>query len=84
VTFRFDAPLFIANVNRFIEDADTLLADGDPAPDAALVSAQAITDLDVTALDAVTAYVRELRNGASASRLLAFSRSGGFIRHPSR
>jgi hypothetical protein len=40
VTFRFDAPLFIANVNRFIEDADTPLADGDPAPDAALVSAQ--------------------------------------------
>jgi SulP family sulfate permease len=70
--YRFDAPLFFANVDQFIEDVDALIAHGDPAPDAVLVSAEAITDLDVTALDAMTAYVVELRGrgvGFAVARL---------------
>ena len=61
VVYRFDAPLIFANVARLIEDVDALLADTDPAADAVLVSAEAISDLDVTALDAMTDYVAELR-----------------------
>jgi SulP family sulfate permease len=70
--YRFDAPLFFANVDQFIEDVEALIASGDPAPGAVLVSAEAITDLDVTALDAIIAYVVELRErgvGFAVARL---------------
>lgn len=61
VIYRFDAPLFFANVDRLIDDIDALIADADPTADAVLVSAEAMTDLDITALDAMTGYVETLR-----------------------
>jgi SulP family sulfate permease len=61
VVCRFDAPLFFANVDALIERIDALLTDTDPTPTAVLISAEAITDIDVTALDVFTAYVAELR-----------------------
>jgi len=70
--YRFDAPLIFANVARFIEDIDGLVAGSDQAPDAVLVSAEAINDLDVTALDAITDFVAELRErgvGFAVARL---------------
>ena len=60
VVCRFDAPLFFANVDGLIERIDGLLVDVDPPPTAVLISAEAITDIDVTAIDAFTAYVTEL------------------------
>jgi SulP family sulfate permease len=62
VVCRFDAPLFFANVDGLIARIDELLVSTDPSPTAVLISAEAITDIDVTALDAVTAYVAELRD----------------------
>jgi SulP family sulfate permease len=71
---RFDAPLFFANVGGLMELIDELLSNADPPPTAVLISAEAITDIDVTALDALTAYVAELRGrgiGFAVARLKA-------------
>jgi SulP family sulfate permease len=74
VVCRFDAPLFLANVEGLIAQIEDLLATTDPPPTAVLISAEAITDIDVTALDAETAYVAELRErgiGFAVARLKA-------------
>jgi high affinity sulfate transporter 1 len=50
VIYRFDAPLFFANVKSF-RDAITALARSDPEPRWILVAAEPITDVDTTAAD---------------------------------
>jgi high affinity sulfate transporter 1 len=50
VIYRFDAPLFFANVKSF-RDAIIALARSDPEPRWILVAAEPITDVDTTAAD---------------------------------
>ena len=72
VIYRFDAPLIFVNIDGLTEEIDTLLAEADPPATAVLVSAESITDLDITALDAITDYVEELRGrgiGFAVARL---------------
>jgi SulP family sulfate permease len=61
VVYRFDAPLIFVNVDGLTEEIDALIAEADPPATAVLVSAESITDLDITALDAITDYVEKLR-----------------------
>ena len=49
------------NVDGLTEEIDELIAEADPPATAVLVSAESITDLDITALDAITDYVEKLR-----------------------
>ncbi len=74
VVCRFDAPLIFANVDELIDEIERLLTEADPTPTAVLVSAEGITDLDVTALDSLSGYVGELRTrglGFGIARLKA-------------
>lgn len=61
IIYRFDGPLMFANVDIAIEELDDLLDTTDPPATAVLFSAEAVTDIDVTALDALAGYVGELR-----------------------
>jgi SulP family sulfate permease len=60
VAYRFDAPLIFANVAVFTDQIDSLIREATPPTTAVLISAEAVTDLDVTALDALVGYVEGL------------------------
>ncbi len=53
VLFRFDAPLFHANIDRFRERIEELLATTDPRPEWIVIDGSPITDIDATAADAL-------------------------------
>ena len=60
VVYRFDAPLIFANVEIAIEEIDELIDSSDPPASAVILSAEAVTDIDVTAIDALVSYRGEL------------------------
>jgi MFS superfamily sulfate permease-like transporter len=65
VIFRFDAPLFFANVRTF-RDQIRHLASSDPKPTWILIAAEPITDVDTTAADILQDLDKELNaNGTS-------------------
>ncbi len=60
VIYRFDAPMIFANVEIAIEEIDGLLEAADPPAEGVIISAEAVTDIDVTAIDALAAYRTDL------------------------
>ena len=65
VIYRFDAPLFFANVKTF-RDQIRRLAAGDPPPRWIVIAAEPVTDVDTTAADVLTDLDEELnRRGIS-------------------
>jgi MFS superfamily sulfate permease-like transporter len=70
IVYRFDAPLFFANADRFGEDLRQLVRDSDPPVRWVLVAAEPITDVDTTAAD----MLKELDKEFDATGLvLAFA-----------
>jgi SulP family sulfate permease len=61
IIYRFDGPLMFANVEIAVDEMDELIAASDPEARAVLFDAESVTDIDVTALDAVAGYSSELR-----------------------
>lgn len=62
LVYRFDAPLIFANFDVAIDDIDKLIGESLTPIEAVLISAEAITDIDTTALDGLNDYVAELRD----------------------
>jgi MFS superfamily sulfate permease-like transporter len=61
LVYRFDAPLIFANFDVAIEEIKAHIRQA-PAPvTGVLISAEAITDIDITALDGLDDYVTDLR-----------------------
>ena len=60
VLYRFEAPLFFANATVFGERVRELVRHADPRPHHVVLQCEAITDIDVTAADALAALDREL------------------------
>jgi MFS superfamily sulfate permease-like transporter len=58
--YRFDAPLFFANVQVFVDDVLRLAREGGGTRQAVLVNAEAITDIDSTAVQALGELLDEL------------------------
>ncbi|MFG3257403.1 SulP family inorganic anion transporter [Streptomyces sp. NPDC048172] len=69
VIYRFDAPLFFANVNTFRTEVERL-ARGTPPPAWILIAAEPVTDVDTTASDALEELDVEL-NGRGISLVFA-------------
>jgi MFS superfamily sulfate permease-like transporter len=69
VIFRFDAPLFFANVRTF-RDQVRRLARAEPRPEWIVVAAEPITDVDTTAADMLAELDKEL-NAAGTSLVFA-------------
>ena len=61
VIYRFDGPLFFANVGQFVDEIRALVVDGEPPVHAVVVSAEAITAFDSTAEEACRELVGELQ-----------------------
>ena len=61
VIYRFDAPLFFANVKTF-RDQIRRLAAGDPPPRWIVIAAEPVTDVDTTAADVLTDLDEELNS----------------------
>lgn len=61
VLFRWDAPLFYANVEIFCEHLDAALARAQPPVTRVVVAAEPVTDIDVSAADRLVALGDELR-----------------------
>ena len=59
VIYRFDAPLFFANVKTF-RDQVRRLARADPTPGWIVIAAEPVTDVDTTASDVLTELDQEL------------------------
>jgi len=59
VIYRFDAPLFFANVKTF-RDEVRRLARADPPPSWIVIAAEPVTDVDTTASDVLTELDQEL------------------------
>jgi high affinity sulfate transporter 1 len=59
VIYRFDAPLFFANVKTF-RDQVRRLARADPPPSWIVIAAEPVTDVDTTASDVLTELDQEL------------------------
>ncbi len=62
----FHAPLIFANVDSAIDEIEALVQGADPPASALLISADAITDIDVTALDALSGFFADLRESGIA------------------
>ncbi len=62
IAYRFDAPLFFANADFFLTHARELIAASDHPVEWFLMNAEAITDIDVTAAQALLKLQRELEN----------------------
>jgi MFS superfamily sulfate permease-like transporter len=69
VIYRFDAPLFFANVRAF-RDQIRALAGADPRPQWIVIAAEPITDVDTTAADMLAELDQEL-NEAGTSLVFA-------------
>jgi high affinity sulfate transporter 1 len=75
--YRFDAPVFFANARFFVEDV-LARVDQSPTPiHVVLVTAEAITDIDTTAADAIAELVRDL---AQRGAVLRFAELKGHVR----
>lgn len=61
IIYRFDGPLMFANVDIAIDELEDLIKQAEPAAAAVLFDAESVTDIDVTALDAIAGYSAELR-----------------------
>jgi len=57
---RFDADLFFANANVFVEDMRGAIAAADPRPSVVLLDAESISDVDTTALAILRDFRKEL------------------------
>lgn len=60
VIYRFDAPLIFANVDIAIEQIDALIATAAEPVSVVVISGEAVTDIDITAIDAIVGYRDEL------------------------
>jgi sulfate permease, SulP family len=62
IAYRFYAPLLFPNASHFVERVRKIIAESHPAPPRwFLLDAQAITDIDVTAVEVLHALNQELR-----------------------
>jgi SulP family sulfate permease len=69
VAYRFYAPLLFFNVPHFIERARSIITESKTPVRWFLLDAQAVTDIDVTAVDALHALHRELRQKGIALKI---------------
>jgi SulP family sulfate permease len=60
IVYRFDAPLFFANADFFLTQVQKLIDEASPAIDWLLIDAEAIVDIDVTAVEALNKLQSEL------------------------
>jgi SulP family sulfate permease len=60
IAYRFDAPLLFANADYFLTQVRELIAAADPPVECLVIDAEAIIDIDVTAVDALKKLYREL------------------------
>ncbi|HEY6407869.1 MAG TPA: sulfate permease [Ktedonobacteraceae bacterium] len=60
IVYRFDAPLFFANADYFLTQLRELIAAAEAGVECLLIDAEAITDIDVTAADALKKLQGEL------------------------
>ena len=58
--YRFDAPLFFANADYFLNQVQELIDEAIPSIDWLLIDAEAIVDIDVTAVEALSKLQSEL------------------------
>lgn len=59
---RFDADLFFANANVFVDDVREAIMAADPRPTVVLLDAESISDVDTTALTVLREYRHELES----------------------
>lgn len=57
---RFDADLFFANANVFVDDVREAIEAADPRPEVVLLDAESISDVDTTALSIIRDFREEL------------------------
>jgi SulP family sulfate permease len=69
VAYRFYAPLLFFNVAHFVERSRRIILESKPPARWFLLDAQAITDIDVTAVDALHALHRELQKKGIALKI---------------
>lgn len=62
IVYRFDAPLFFANAQHFLDRIRALVAEADPPAKFVLLDAEQISDIDTTGTDSLIAVVDELHN----------------------
>ncbi len=62
IAYRFDAPLFFANADFFLTHARELIESAQPEVEWFLMNAEAITDIDVTAAQALLKLQSELEH----------------------
>jgi len=60
IVYRFDAPLFFANADYFLNQVQELIDEAIPSIDWLLIDAEAIVDIDVTAVEALSKLQSEL------------------------
>ena len=60
IVYRFDAPLFFANADYFLHQVQELIDEAIPSIDWLLIDAEAIVDIDVTAVEALSKLQSEL------------------------
>ena len=60
IVYRFDAPLFFANADYFLTQVQELIDAADPPIEWLLIDAEAIVDIDVTAVEALSKLQSEL------------------------
>jgi sulfate permease, SulP family len=60
IVYRFDAPLFFANADYFLTQVQELIDKASPSVDWLLIDAEAIVDIDVTAVEALSKLQGEL------------------------
>jgi SulP family sulfate permease len=60
IVYRFDAPLFFANADYFLSQVQELINEAHPSIDWLLIDAEAIVDIDVTAVEALMKLQSEL------------------------
>lgn len=72
IVYRFDAPLFFANADYFLTKVQELIDEASPSIEWLLIDAEAIVDIDVTAVEALSKLQSELeRKGV----IMAIARS---------
>jgi MFS superfamily sulfate permease-like transporter len=61
IVYRFGAPLFFANANKFQEEVDRLVENAAPPVEWFILDAEAITDIDTTGEEALAQTVERLK-----------------------
>ena len=72
IVYRFDAPLFFANADYFLNQVQELINEAIPSIDWLLIDAEAIVDIDVTAVEALSKLQSELEGKGV---VMAFARA---------